>query len=1132
MGNNKFADCSYNEGLKKFIDNQTQKSVNTGEIYLTAGGYYQEEYIALFEELTSSKNTDIVDGKNGEEYVDFIAELFFNELLKKYPDKYFPFNKIVSVTLPSQMIAKAMHKILKRKQEDTSDLFFYTNNEKKQYSLKLPKLIRLSSYYSFSKEIQFKNIEPNDNVLIVNDVISTGGLLSDINESISSIKLKNDNFTRANITCVLSVVDSRVPDSDLNLDIHKRSTYFNNSSAGLNESNFITLEHRKILKYKENPSVEKILIRINPILNARITMETKHSEEDKIVFKESAYFLEYIPKNAMTIGHFKENSLHHQYFFRPEVLFSESETNIKNNGITLVRKLYKEIRAKEEKYDLQFVINSTIAHFNSFEEIIKDNSQTQDLKVNKLKEEFLSMANKAKRIIKSKKAHESTRSQLLAEDDYVFYPVFSGIESDELVNKLHEIFNVNYSNIKPLQRFDTNKGWRFIVPQKNYNTRLKGKKVVLLDMGSFTGDSIIQMIDALCVFELKKIIVISLIGRLEDFNREFFSRIRELKVKILKPNEKVLSFNQNSRTPINIYFGTNLHFPASRSENVCEHCEEIKMLEIYREKFKEFNISGALKYIEHRIKTLNVIDVSQIEILCPDYFPRIKGNNSEKNYDIHTFFTIRDYLGKIDGYRFYTDYYIFFDKIDEIVEDYKKNIEAIIAITLHEKHLAKTIENQLPDVKEKVLIYIRRIINDDLNFEDLFYTWGILPILESYFLYNDANYIFKKENLTLLLNFVSSKCSANSLEFNFIEYKMAEAYYNNKKDKSYFQNQFIKSIKEIWLDIEDSNIEYKSIISKINRIIINDTIVEGKEEVKAFYKIFKMYDSASGYKPSHTDFGISIDNLKTLIVAQNIHHNTEDSVFISDIHLAFEEVKQSLSGLLSNIEKVSSYLKGVNIVLPTKCHPEYFSDDIPLKRHLNDIDELLKNPNKENILKIRDILDTIQNEYFQISQVKQNFYSIWKDCFHISVIRILKNFDGSINDVDFKIYIGEKKYHKLIKTKLKSFKIIPEESYEECGVKIFPFFLIIICKELLDNLFKHAKGADVKITISNVQKETGVKYTEFIFSQNIGAKGKPVRGLHSVQKIVEDFSGEFHYDDKQPNELIIKIIIPITQYKQ
>ena len=59
-------------------------------------------------------------------------------------------------------------------------------------------------------------------------------------------------------------------------------------------------------------------------------------------------------------------------------------------------------------------------------------------------------------------------------------------------------------------------------------------------------------------------------------------------------------------------------------------------------------------------------------------------------------------------------------------------------------------------------------------------------------------------------------------------------------------------------------------------------------------------------------------------------------------------------------------------------------------------------------------------------------------------------------------------------------------------------------------------------------EKTGIRYTEFLYFQNIRAEGEPSKGLVSVKKILRDFGGTFVYD-KQSDALKITIKIPVTK---
>ncbi len=110
--------------------------------------------------------------------------------------------------------------------------------------------------------------------------------------------------------------------------------------------------------------------------------------------------------------------------------------------------------------------------------------------------------------------------------------MFSAIET-MMNNKLKDILS-NYPNFHnfPLPRIDTPKGWRFTFPPKLLNAKgwnFTKRNILIIDDGSCSGDTILQMIDSIAMIEVNKIVVVSIIARLEDFQREFFSRLSSIK---------------------------------------------------------------------------------------------------------------------------------------------------------------------------------------------------------------------------------------------------------------------------------------------------------------------------------------------------------------------------------------------------------------------------------------------------------------------------------------------------------------------------------------------------------------------------------------------------------------------------
>ena len=292
-----------------------------------------------------------------------------------------------------------------------------------------------------------------------------------------------------------------------------------------------------------------------------------------------------------------------------------------------------------------------------------------------------------------------------------------------------------------MPRIDTPKGWRFTFPPKLLNAKgwnFTKRNVVIIDDGSCSGDTMLQMIDSVAMIEVEKIVVISIIARLEDFQREFYSRLKSIKgfqkyirhivqktdtweslskkyniskQELLKNNKPVLIpdeiigipqvENNIKEIPITIYFGTHFHIPVYSPLKHCPFCYETTIIN------DELNSKvpppdSVKRYLNKRINEISLCDTdgSPLEsenILCngtPSYFP--------KSINFKKLFLARDVIGKIDTYRLYRDYIK--DNYDKIEIDY------YLAVVLHETRLIDSISHLLPHLKVKLKCAIKNEI--------------------------------------------------------------------------------------------------------------------------------------------------------------------------------------------------------------------------------------------------------------------------------------------------------------------------------------------------------------------------------------------------------------------------------------
>lgn len=365
--------------------------------------------------------------------------------------------------------------------------------------------------------------------------------------------------------------------------------------------------------------------------------------------------------------------------------------------------------------------------------------------------------------------------------DLIFYPKESAIKNIDFEYFKNKIIpNHNIEFVK-LERFSTNEGWRFSHPPKSLIEKCKDKSVLIIDDGSCSGESLLQMIDEVAFFDVKKITVLSIVGRVNDHKREFFSRIKSINA-------------GNTKIDIDIFFGCHWHLPTynlSKSPVI----EEMSRIE------KLFNFPNTPKGIQK---------ISE-NILSELRLKDIKGSNNKylvkgkkgKNINKELILT-RDEFGKISEFRFYKEYFDFFDNFISEYEskskkvrgdDPFKKIELICAVIIHEPYLFESIKKVLPDIVDKIEEFLEALLwkEKKLQLSSLSFDWDFRNILHLLFILYQKEALFKKlsaKNFSILINEFSNS------NVDYLLYKLS--YYlsidNQNKDEFYDYSGKIKTL--------------------------------------------------------------------------------------------------------------------------------------------------------------------------------------------------------------------------------------------------------------------------------------------------------------------------------------------------
>ncbi|PWK79724.1 hypothetical protein LX99_00184 [Mucilaginibacter oryzae] len=905
--------------LKGFIQEDIDPvSGKPREIFQVSNNAYQSSYLTLYEPMHDK----------------FIARYFGRCLLDKYCSyvarevargqaiSNFKLDKIIAVTVSSQLIGVAIRDLI---EEDESYRFLRNDHVAPGSLDRSPDLIMLSSYYSFDTEKPFDRIELLDKLLIVNDVISTGKLVEKLIDKI-------ENGKNAIINAIFSIADTRVP-AEAYLPDEAESVDFDDYEVLCftlaNYADGIRL-HKFKGPYQENRQHPVVIKRINPLLNTIVELKSIHSEQDKILFREPADLIVEagVDPKYFKIGHFHQNLTHIGYLTAMRPLFGSTD------GLDIISKIRDVIASGKHRGD---GTNRTDGHALAFLDLEAARDELRDLLPADASALYLAQLEAAITGLREVSLNQQAGAQpdRAGQFDFIFYPVFSGIEKIRHF-KLGKIFGVHPDNVIGLQRFDTPKGWRFPFPAKRHNQTTKNKKVLILDSGSLTGESLVQLIDNVAFLDVASITVISIITRIEDFYREFYSRLRAIKVKRLK-NKMVFQGTLREKTvTIEVLFGINLHIPVYQPTS-CPFCAEIEYLDDIALKHIQGPSDAVKKYIILRKQELTLLHASKDELVDTPYLPKLPSTGA---VDSRHLFITRDIIGKIDSYRFYPEYFQAFDETIKTIardQDWAKNgqvqrdIENLLACILHESYLFELINSLMNELMPALKAYLFHLIEGPAQFQPL-YNWAPKSVVMLMFTLNFRE-IFELPVLEKIIRY------ADKDAFLFLQYKFWDLLYSKTvsltiktqveelllsadaalKGEQGLGPDAAEGLKEIMSTLTDYY-NFKDLADSDNLLApfynLKKFVLNGKYRARHFLLkeyLNKLIYTLTSTQPSLTDIRAELENVLT-IFKQDIKPNVK---LIRDIHLKkYYQIIYNLLGdekpgilyYLNELEKINQAL--------------------------------------------------------------------------------------------------------------------------------------------------------------------------------------------------------------------------------
>ena len=561
---------------------------------------------------------------------------------------------------------------------------------------------------------------------------------------------------------------------------------------------------RKYLRKDIDDESLKNVIRINPYTNLPNVFSEQNTLKETILFDSNIKFLDYVNEDDILINYKIFNNLIHPYFFNLEKIIEKENNTINTNP---------------EASLSNFIFNHSLKN----KVVIDDNLK-------------------------------------------IFYPKKSDIDTFDFKLLISKILKNQSIQVFELERYNIIEGWKFPHTTDTFKDVVKDKNVLIIDDGSYSGDSILQMVNELVYFKPSKIDLVCLIGKVNDHKREFFSRINKMKYQDHNGNYVYIETN--------IYFVSHWHIENYFQEN-SPFTEEISWIN----KLISFQILPInIKKIASAI--LTAITPKEDDTEDYKFFPKDRLTNAVPKKQI---ILVRNEIGKVIGYRFYKENFEFFNnfiKKFEIstIENRYKDIELLCMCFLYEPFLYKKITNIMPDIKEKIegfidVIFFGNTKGKKLTVDKMHFDWekNKRDLLHLFFIiYSDENKLkqldYKK--IAILLEFSKSKSTTS----NYILYKILKFFpltveEINEKNKFIFLKDIIYDFIEKGNADKQTKNDFKRFYSFLNTLPTGKDITSQIKDIKYIYwnnDQVKTHVKEESYLQNLSEFKTNVRELKDL----------------------------------------------------------------------------------------------------------------------------------------------------------------------------------------------------------------------------------------------------------------------------
>ncbi|MBS5796143.1 MAG: hypothetical protein KH100_07020 [Dysgonomonas mossii] len=480
----------------------------------------------------------------------------------------------------------------------------------------------------------------------------------------------------------------------------------------------------------------------------------------------------------------------------------------------------------------------------------------------------------------------------------IFYPRRSGICSFDF-DKLKNLVLFNHDiNETEIERFGTIEGWRFPHNSNHLNNLIKNKLCLILDDGSCSGDSLIQMIDEISFYAVKEIVILCFIGRLHDHKREFFSRLSN----IIAVKEIV---------KLSVFFVSHWHIPTYYlDEN--PNSEEIRWLIAINE----------IKNLPNNIKK---ISTNILKGITPStnyqdykYLPKIKTTRIIPKKEL---LLIREEVGKVIGYRLYKESFNYFDLLFKKYEtktkseDRYKEIELLCAVFIYEPYLYEKIKAVLPDIILQIEEFVRILIfSNDAIYNSLTYLWHKKDLIHLFFIVFKNDKLINElsiDNFERLLAFTQPEETA----LNYVLYKLL--HYIPISPEQFNEKKYDEEIKELLAKYSGKTklrrdfIPYSELRKYYNFIMSLPTRKDFISQLRLLNEAYKKIDEPEYHddkKSLNHSFSLVITTIREIVAGIKKGQSVDQTKISTIVNYGWKQIMLFVTPILSFSSSFKSFI--------------------------------------------------------------------------------------------------------------------------------------------------------------------------------------------------------------------------------